>query len=76
MQDLVFSTASKIRVVTVALRRGLMGLPFTGDFRVIVYLTPPQMNDFGDLLGTPYVPVSKIAPVHSVSKCPILFGNG
>ena len=26
-------------------------------------LTPPQMNDFCDLLGTPYAPVSKIAPV-------------
>ena len=24
------------------------------------------MNDFGDLLGTPYAPVSKIAPVKSV----------
>ena len=22
------------------------------------------MNDFGDLLGTPYAPVSKIAPVN------------
>ena len=30
---------------------------------MIVCLTPPQMNDFGDLLGTPYAPVSKIAPV-------------
>ena len=60
---MVFSTASKIRVVTVALRRGLMGLPFTGDFRGIVYLTPPQMNDFCDLLGTQYALVSKIVPV-------------
>ena len=25
--------------------------------------TPPQMNDFFDLLGTPYPPVSKIAHV-------------
>ena len=23
------------------------------------------MNDFGDLLGTPYAPVSKIAPIKS-----------
>ena len=30
---------------------------------MIVCLTPPLMNDFGDLLGTPYAPVSKIAPV-------------
>ena len=30
---------------------------------MIVCLTPPQMNDFGDLLGTPYAPVSKIATV-------------
>ena len=29
----------------------------------MVCLTPPQMNDFGDLLGTPYAPVSKILPV-------------
>ena len=33
---------------------------------MIVCLTPPQMNDFGDLLGTPYAPVSKIAPVKAV----------
>ena len=39
------------------------GAPLLGDFRLIVCLTPPQMNDFGDLLGTPYAPVSKIAPV-------------
>ena len=26
--------------------------------------TPPQINDFCDLLGTPYAPVSKIAPVN------------
>ena len=25
------------------------------------------MNDFGDLLGTPYAPVSKIAPVNGIS---------
>ena len=55
MNDLVFSTASKIRVVTEAPRRGLKG--------VIACLTPTQMNDFCDLLGTPYAPVSKIAPV-------------
>ena len=30
---------------------------------MIVCLTPPQINDFCDLLGTPYAPVSKIAPV-------------
>ena len=33
---------------------------------MIVCLTPPQMNDFGDLLGTPYAPVSKIAPVKKI----------
>ena len=64
MQNLVFSTASKIRGVTVAPRRGLRGVPsLLGDFRLIVCLSPPQMNDFGDLLGTPYAPVSKIATV-------------
>ena len=26
------------------------------------------MNDFGDLLGTPYAPVSKIAPVKVIGK--------
>ena len=41
------------------------GAPLPGDFRLIVCLTTPQMNDFGDLLGTPYAPVSKIAPVKS-----------
>ena len=30
---------------------------------MIVCLTPPQMNDICDLLGTPYAQVSKIAPV-------------
>ena len=25
------------------------------------------MNDFGDLLGTPYAPVSKIAPVNRLN---------
>ena len=29
------------------------GAPLPGDFRLIVCLTPPQKNDFGDLLGTP-----------------------
>ena len=29
----------------------------------MVCLTPPQINDFCDFLGTPYAPVSKIAPV-------------
>ena len=37
--------------------------PLLGDFRVIVCLTPPQMNDSCDLLGAPYAPVSKIAPL-------------
>ena len=40
------------------------GAPLLGDFRLIVCLTPPQMNEFGNLLGTPYAPVSKIAPVN------------
>ena len=62
----LFSTASKIRGVTVTPRRGLRGGdPLPWDFRLIVCLTPPQMNDFCDLLGTPYAPVSKIAPVKS-----------
>ena len=39
------------------------GAPLPGDFRVIVCFTPPQMNDFCDLLGTPDAPVSKIASV-------------
>lgn len=39
------------------------GVPLPGDFRVIFCLTPPKMNDFFDLLGTPDAPVSKIAPV-------------
>ena len=43
------------------------GDPLPGDFRVIVCLTPPQMNDFCDLLGTPYAPVSKIAPVKRIN---------
>ena len=30
-------------------------------------LSYPQMNDFGDLLGTLYAPVSKIAPVKDVT---------
>ena len=38
---------------------------------MIVCLTPPQMNDFCDLLGTPYAPVSKIAPV----KSEMIFGK-
>ena len=33
---------------------------------MIVCLTPPQINDFCDLLGTLYAPVSKIAPVKSL----------
>jgi hypothetical protein len=67
MHDLVFSTASKVRVVTVAPgipREGVEGgAPLSGDFRVIVCLTPPQMNDFCNLFGTPDAPVSKIASV-------------
>ena len=42
---------------------------------MIVCLTPPQMNDFCDLLGTPYAPVSKIAPVNGVFRGS-LFGLG
>ena len=34
------------------------GAPLPVDFRVIVYPTPLQMNDFCDLLGTPDAPVS------------------
>ena len=37
--------------------------PLPGDFRVIVCLTPLQMNDFCELLGTPDAPVSKIVSV-------------
>ena len=37
--------------------------PPPGDFRVIVGPTPPQMDDFCDLLGTPYPPVSRIVTV-------------
>ena len=47
------------------------GAPLPGDFRMIVCLTPPQINDFGDLLGTPYAPVSKIAPVNMGNICKI-----
>ena len=43
------------------------GAPLPGDFRVVVCLAPPQMNDFCDLLGTPDAPVSKIASVKSIS---------
>ena len=39
------------------------GAPLPGDFRVIVCPSPPQMNDFCDLLGTPDTPVSKISSV-------------
>ena len=35
-----------------------------GDLRVIVCPTPPQMDDFCDLLGTTDAPVSKIACVN------------
>ena len=41
---------------------------------MIVCLTPPQINDFCDLLGTPYAPVSKIAPV-KVSNSYLVFGT-
>ena len=58
---MVFSTASKIRVVTVAQEGVEGGAPLPGDFRVIVCFTPPQMNYFCDLLGTPDAQVSKIA---------------
>ena len=40
------------------------GASLPGDFRVIVCLIPPQMNDFCDLLGTPDAPVSKIVSVN------------
>ena len=40
-----------------------VGAPLPGDFRVITCPTPPQMNDFCDLLGTPDAPVSKIVSV-------------
>ena len=39
------------------------GAPLPGDFRVIVCLTPLQINEFCDLLGTLDAPVSKIASV-------------
>ena len=39
------------------------GAPLPGDFRVIVCLSPPQMNDLCDLLGTPDAPVLEIASV-------------
>jgi hypothetical protein len=52
--EMVFSTASNIRVITLTPRRGVEGgASLLGDFRVTVCLTPPQMNDFCDLLGTP-----------------------
>ena len=45
-------------------REGVEGsAPLPGDFRVIVGPTPPQMDDFCDLLGTPYPPVSRIVTV-------------
>ena len=40
--------------------------PLPGDFRVIVGPTPPQMDDFCDLLGTPYPPVSRIVTVKGI----------
>ena len=64
-------TASKIRVVTAhcSPREGVEGgAPVPGDFRAIVCPTPPQMNYFCDLLGTPDTPVSKIASVKSSWK--------
>ena len=42
-----------------------VGATLPEDFRVIVCLTPPQINDFCDLVGTPYAPVSKIVPVNA-----------
>ena len=38
--------------------------PLPGNFRVMVCSTPPQMNDFCDLLGTPDAPGSKIGSVN------------
>jgi hypothetical protein len=66
MQDLVFSTASKILLKGshCGPQDGVKeGAPLPGDFRVIVSLTPQQMNDFCDFLGTLDAPVSKIASV-------------
>jgi hypothetical protein len=61
MQDLVFSTAYKNKGSHCSPQEGVEGgATLPEDFRVIVCLTPPQMNDFCDLLGTPDVPVSKI----------------
>ena len=37
--------------------------PLPGDFRVIVGPIPAQMDDFCNLLGTPYPPVSRIVTV-------------
>jgi hypothetical protein len=31
------------------------------------------MNEFGDLLGTPYAPVSKIAPVKMILNIKMIF---
>jgi hypothetical protein len=47
----------------IGLGAGRVGRVDLAALRVIVCLTPPQMNDFCDLLGTPYASVSKIAPV-------------
>ena len=45
-------------------QKGVEGVaPIPGYFRLIVCPTPPQMNDFCDLLGTPDAPVSKKASV-------------
>ena len=44
------------------------GASLLGDIRVIVCPTPPQMNDFCDLLGTPDAPVSKIASVNKAEN--------
>ena len=56
---MIFSTASKIRVV-----EGGAPLPGPGGLQSDSLSHPPQINDFCDLLGTPYAPVSKIAPVN------------
>ena len=55
-------------------RKGVEGdAPLPGDFRVIVCLTPPQVNDFCDLLGTLDAPVSKIASVKKIGN--LLYKN-
>jgi hypothetical protein len=62
MHDMVLCTASKIRVVTVALRRGLRGCPSTGGLQGY---SLSHQNDICSAweVGTPDAPVSKITSV-------------